>query len=147
MIPCVRGRHQWLVRGAPSGVHVINFSTGKVVYKVPMDQRVTCMEVDPAGRVLFAADAIVRAHAALPPLHLVVLLKVVPFVEQGTVHSLEMDALKGTVLPRHKSSAAGLRPTPATSLHLKPFSHLANGPLLLAYTRDGSLRLFTCVLT
>ena len=112
-----------------------------------MDQRVTCMEVDPAGRVLFAADAVVRACAVRAHRGRWRSLTAGWCVEQGTVHSLEMNALKGTLLPRHRSSGAGLRPSPATSLHLKPFSHLANGPLLLAYTGDGSLRLFTYDLT
>lgn len=111
-----------LVGNANDEITVLNFSTGRVSFRLPLESRITVMDLDTIGHVLFAGDA------------------------NGCIHSIKVDPKSGTMQRVHRNYLPNSKKAPSTSLHFHSFSEMANGPVLLACTLDGSLRFFSVAL-
>ncbi|CAI5977278.1 unnamed protein product [Closterium sp. NIES-65] len=148
---------------------VMNFSTGRVVSRVAMDSNVTALVADRTTIASSAAagsattsgssggggggGATSKAGAAAAAgsggfgggageADSVV------FVgdSEGAIHSFTVDKQSGALLRRHKTVAGVVHPAPVASLHYSPTSVLANGPVLLACSKDGCVRFYTTAL-
>ncbi|CAI5481645.1 unnamed protein product [Closterium sp. Yama58-4] len=65
---------------------------------------------------------------------------------EGAIHSFTVDKQSGALQRRHKTVAGVVHPAPVASLHFSPTSVLANGPVLLACSKDGCVRFYTTAL-
>ncbi|GAQ81514.1 hypothetical protein KFL_000820210 [Klebsormidium nitens] len=107
------------VGNASSEVSIINFSTGRVNHKASIDCPATAIDIDNTGRILFVGD------------------------NHGTVHSFAVDAHTGALRHAHRNVLPGGKWSPCSAIVFRSFSLLANGPVLLASIRDGTLRFFS----
>ncbi|CAI5496705.1 unnamed protein product [Closterium sp. Naga37s-1] len=151
---------------------VMNFSTGRVVSRVAMDSNVTALVADRTTSASSAAAGSTtsstssssgssggggagKAAAAgaagagsggfgggAGEADSVV------FVgdSEGAIHSFTVDKQSGALQRRHKTVAGVVHPAPVASLHFSPTSVLANGPVLLACSKDGCVRFYTTAL-
>ncbi|KAL7002666.1 hypothetical protein U1Q18_003821 [Sarracenia purpurea var. burkii] len=107
------------VGNANKEITVFNFSTGRVINKIVFDKEVTAMDHDHTGLLIFCGDA------------------------QGCVYSVSMDSRTGSLSRSHSNRSGSKRKSAVTTVQYKTFSLLARGPVLLAFTRDGSLSFFS----
>ncbi|KAH7297762.1 hypothetical protein KP509_25G011200 [Ceratopteris richardii] len=123
---CVRFHpvnNNFLVLGnAKKEMSVINFSTGRSLCRISLESNVTAIDMDHTGHVVFAGDA------------------------QGCVHSVKINSHTGELTQAHKCRLGLRRKSPIMSIQYKTFSLLANGPVLLASTQDGTIRFFSVTL-
>ncbi|XP_057501923.1 uncharacterized protein LOC130785752 [Actinidia eriantha] len=107
------------VGNANREVTVFNFSTGRIINKITFDNEVTAMDHDHTGQLIFCGDA------------------------QGCVSTVSMDSRTGSLSRSHRNRNGGKRKSPVTTVQYRTFSLLARGPVLLTFTRDGSLSFFS----
>ncbi|KAG6413422.1 hypothetical protein SASPL_126131 [Salvia splendens] len=98
---------------------VFNFSTGRTINKMALYSEVTAMDHDHTGQIIFCGDA------------------------QGCVYTLTMDSHTGALSRTHRHRSKANNPSPITTVQYRTFSLLARGPVLLTFSRDGSLSFFS----
>ncbi|CAI5984132.1 unnamed protein product [Closterium sp. NIES-64] len=170
VLSCMNQNNNFLVvANSKRELTVMNFSTGRVVSRVAMDSNVTALVADRTTIASSAAagsattsgssggggggGATSKAGAAAAAgsggfgggageADSVV------FVgdSEGAIHSFTVDKQSGALLRRHKTVAGVVHPAPVASLHYSPTSVLANGPVLLACSKDGCVRFYTTAL-
>ncbi|CAK7329643.1 unnamed protein product [Dovyalis caffra] len=101
---------------------VFNFSTGRIISKLVLDDKVTALDHDHTGHLIFCGDA------------------------QGCVYSTSMDSHTGALSRSHRFRSSGKSKYPTTTVQYRSFSLLAGGPVLLTCTQDGSLSFFSVAL-
>lgn len=101
---------------------VHNFSTGRLIHKLVVDDEVTAMDHDHTGQLLFCGDA------------------------QGCIYTVSMDSRTGALSRSHRNRNGGKGRSPVTVVQYRTFSLLARGPVLLTCTQDGSLSFFSVAL-
>ncbi|MCO5577645.1 hypothetical protein L7F22_031476 [Adiantum nelumboides] len=111
-----------LLGNAKKEMSVINFSTGRFLCKISLESNVTSVDMDHTGHVIFAGDA------------------------QGCVHSVRINSHTGELSHVHRCRLGLRRKSPIMNVQFKTFSLLANGPVLLASTQDGTIRFFSVTL-
>ncbi|XP_028065982.1 WD repeat-containing protein 13-like [Camellia sinensis] len=107
------------VGNANKEITVFNFSTGRVINKTVFDNEVTAMDHDHTGQLIFCGDA------------------------QGCVYTVSMNSHTGVLSRSHRNRNGSKRKSPVTTVQYRTFSLLARGPVLLTFTRDGSLSFFS----
>ncbi|KAJ4827476.1 hypothetical protein Tsubulata_006822 [Turnera subulata] len=103
-------------------VNVFNFSTGRVISKAVFDDKVTSMDHDHTGQLIFCGDA------------------------RGCIYSVSMNSRTGALSRSHRHRSNSKGKSPITTVQYRSFSLLARGPVLLACTQDGSLSFFSVAL-
>lgn len=106
------------VGNANREITVFNFSTGRIINKLVLDDKVTSMDHDHTGHLIFCGDA------------------------QGCVYSTSMDSRSGALSRSHRYRSSGKSKYPVTTVQYRSFSLLAGGPVLLTCTQDGSLSFY-----
>ncbi|KAJ6739123.1 WD REPEAT PROTEIN 26-RELATED [Salix koriyanagi] len=106
------------VGNANREITVFNFSTGRIINKLVFDDKVTSMDHDHTGHLIFCGDA------------------------QGCIYSTSMDSHTGALSRAHRFRSSGKSKYPVTTVQYRSFSLLAGGPVLLTCTQDGSLSFF-----
>ncbi|CAI5474978.1 unnamed protein product [Closterium sp. Yama58-4] len=159
-----------VVANSKKELTVMNFSTGRVVSRVAMDSNVTALVADrttsatPAGSATTsgssgsggAGGATSKAGSAAAAAAAgsggfgggAGQADSVVFVgdSEGAIHSFTVDKQSGALQRRHKTVAGVVHPAPVASLHFSSTSVLANGPVLLACSKDGCVRFYTTAL-
>lgn len=107
------------VGNANKEITVFNFSTGRIINKLVIDDEVTSMDHDHTGQLLFCGDA------------------------QGCIYSVSMDSHNGTLSRSHRHRSSSKRKSAVTTMQYRSFSLLAGGPVLLACTQDGNISFFS----
>lgn len=107
------------VGNANKEITVFNFSTGRIVSKITLDNEITAMDHDHTGQLIFCGDA------------------------QGCVYTACMNSYTGSLSRSHCNKSSIKRKSPVTTVQYRTFSLLAHGPVLLTFTRDGSLSFFS----
>ncbi|KAJ8763330.1 hypothetical protein K2173_002213 [Erythroxylum novogranatense] len=110
------------VGNANKEITVFNFSTGRIIHKLVLDDQVTSMDHDHTGHLIFCGDA------------------------QGCVYSVSMDSHTGALSRSHRHRSGSKNKYPVTTVQYRSFSLLARGPVLLTCTQDGSLSFFSVAL-
>lgn len=100
-------------------ITVFNFSTGRMINKSNFDSEVTAMDHDHTGQLIFCGDAL------------------------GCVYTVTMNSHTGVLSRSHRYRSSGKQKSPVTTVQYRTFSLLANGPVLLTFSRDGSLSFFS----
>lgn len=100
-------------------ITVFNFSTGRTINKSNFDSEVTAMDHDHTGQLIFCGDAL------------------------GCVYTVTMNSHTGFLSRSHRYRSSGKQKSPVTTVQYRTFSLLANGPVLLTFSRDGSLSFFS----
>ncbi|CAI9103756.1 OLC1v1002299C2 [Oldenlandia corymbosa var. corymbosa] len=106
------------VGNANKEITVFNFSTGRTISKSIFDSEVTAMDHDHTGQLIFCGDS------------------------QGCIYSVTMESRTGALSRAHRHRSTNKRKSPVTTVQYRTFSLLARGPVLLTFTRDGSLSFF-----
>ncbi|CAI7854988.1 unnamed protein product [Closterium sp. NIES-54] len=146
---------------------VMNFSTGRVVSRVAMDSNVTALVAHrttsapaaagsatssssggggAAGKAAASAGAAGAGSSGFGGGAGEADSVVFVGDSDGAIHSFTVDKQSGALLRRHKTVAGVVHPAPVASLHFRPTSVLANGPVLLACSKDGCVRFYTTAL-
>ncbi|CAI5511658.1 unnamed protein product [Closterium sp. Naga37s-1] len=151
---------------------VMNFSTGRVVSRVAMDSNVTALVADrttsapaaatgsatsgsssssssaggAAGKASTSAAAVAAGGSGFGGGAGEADSVVFVGDSEGAIHSFTVDKQSGALQRRHKTVAGVVHPAPVASLHFSPTSVLANGPVLLACSKDGCVRFYTTAL-
>ncbi|CAI5532058.1 unnamed protein product [Closterium sp. Naga37s-1] len=146
---------------------VMNFSTGRVVSRVAMDSNVTALVAHrttsapaaagsatssssggggAAGKAVASAGAAGAGSSGFGGGAGEADSVVFVGDSDGAIHSFTVDKQSGALLRRHKTVAGVVHPAPVASLHFRPTSVLANGPVLLACSKDGCVRFYTTAL-
>lgn len=102
-------------------ITVFNFSTGRIIRKSVFYSKVTSMEHDHTGQLIFCGDA------------------------QGCIYCVRMDSHTGALSRSHRHRN-GKSKCPVTTVQYRSFSLLAGGPVLLTCTQDGNLSFFSVAL-
>ncbi|KAJ9551738.1 hypothetical protein OSB04_015783 [Centaurea solstitialis] len=97
-------------------ISVFNFSTGRLIDKTVVDSKVTAMDYDNTGRFIFCGDA------------------------QGCIYTITVNPHQGTLSRSHRASK---HKSEVTTIQYRTFSLLTRGPVLLSFSRDGSLSFFS----
>lgn len=100
-------------------INVFNFSTGRVIDKAVFDSGVTAMDHDHTGQFIFCGDA------------------------QGSIYTVKMNSHTGHLSRSHRNRSGSKQKSPVTTVQYRTFSLLSRGPVLLSFTRDGSLSYFS----
>ncbi|XP_050234225.1 uncharacterized protein LOC126682551 [Mercurialis annua] len=103
-------------------VTVYNFSTGRLIHKAFFDAKVTAMDHDHTGHLIFCGDA------------------------QGSVYCVSMNSHTGALSRTHRHRSSGKSKSPVTTVQYRSFSLLAGGPVLLTCNQDGSLSFYSVAL-
>lgn len=103
---------------AKKEINVFNFSTGRTVSKIVVDGEVTAMDHDHTGQLIFCGDG------------------------QGSIYTISMNSHTGVLSRTHRNRSSSKHRSAVTTVQYRTFSLLARGPVLLAFTRDGSLSFF-----
>lgn len=61
---------------------------------------------------------------------------------QGCLYTVTMDSRTGALSRTHRHRSKAKHPSPITTVQYRTFSLLARGPVLLTFSRDGSLSFF-----
>ncbi|XP_078442393.1 transducin/WD40 repeat-like superfamily protein [Wolffia australiana] len=93
---------------------VINFSTGRVVNKISLENEVTALDNDHTGQIIFAGDS------------------------QGYVSSVSISSHTGSLSRSHRHQS-GKKKSPITTIQYRTFSFLVHGPVLLVCYQDGNI--------
>ncbi|KAM3376975.1 WD repeat-containing protein 13 [Capsicum galapagoense] len=104
---------------AKKEINVFNFSTGRTISKTVVDGEVTAMDHDHTGQLIFCGDG------------------------QGCIYTVSMDSHTGALSRTHRNRSSSKHRSAVTTVEYRTFSQLARGPVLLAFTRDGSLSFFS----
>lgn len=104
---------------AKKEINVFNFSTGRTISKTVVDGEVTAMDHDHTGQLIFCGDG------------------------QGCIYALSMNSHTGAIARTHRNRSSSKHRSAVTTVQYRTFSLLARGPVLLAFTRDGSLSFFS----
>ncbi|XP_059653746.1 uncharacterized protein LOC132300597 [Cornus florida] len=107
------------VGNANKEITVFNFSTGRIINKTAFDSEITAMDHDHTGQLIFCGDA------------------------KGYVYTVSMNSHTGALSRSRHSRSSSKGKSPVTTLQYRTFSLLARGPVLLTFTRDGSLSFFS----
>ncbi|KAL8556153.1 hypothetical protein ACS0TY_003807 [Phlomoides rotata] len=107
------------VGNANKEIMVFNFSTGRSINKSNFDSEVTAMDHDHTGQLIFCGDA------------------------QGCVYTVTMNSRTGALSRAHRHRSKAKHKSPVTTVQYRTFSLLARGPVLLTFSRDGSLSFFS----
>ncbi|KAJ9177811.1 hypothetical protein P3X46_012983 [Hevea brasiliensis] len=102
-------------------ITVFNFSTGRIIHKSVFDAKVTSMDHDHTGQLIFCGDA------------------------QGCIYCVSMDSHIGALSRSHRHRNSKSK-SPVTTVQYRSFSLLAGGPVLLTCTQDGNLSFFSVAL-
>ncbi|GAV72121.1 WD40 domain-containing protein [Cephalotus follicularis] len=100
-------------------ITVFNFSTGRIINKLVFDSGITAMDHDHTGHLLFCGD------------------------EQGCIYSVSVGSHIGSLSRSHRYRSSSKHKCPVTTVQYRSFSLLAQGPVLLTCTQDGSLTFFS----
>ncbi|KAK1352219.1 WD repeat-containing protein 13 [Heracleum sosnowskyi] len=100
-------------------INVFNFSTGRVIHKAVFDSAVTAMDHDHTGQFIFCGDA------------------------QGSIYTVKINSHTGNLSRTHRNRSGSKQKSPVTTVQYRIFSLLSRGPVLLSFTRDGSLSYFS----
>ncbi|XP_017230428.1 uncharacterized protein LOC108205130 [Daucus carota subsp. sativus] len=100
-------------------INVFNFSTGRIIDKAVFDSEVTAMDHDHTGQLIFCGDA------------------------QGSIYTVKMNSHTGNLSRSHRNRSGSKQKSPVTTVQYRTFSLLSRGPVLLSFTRDGSLSYFS----
>ncbi|KAG9145921.1 hypothetical protein Leryth_023823 [Lithospermum erythrorhizon] len=106
------------VGNANKEIIVFNFSTGRTISKTSFGSEVTAMDHDHTGQFIFCGDS------------------------QGCIYTVSMESRTGFISRSHRNRSAG-RKYPVTTVQYRTFSLLARGPVLLAFSPDGTLSFFS----
>lgn len=112
----------FFVGNANKEISVFNLSTGRVINKAVFDNEVTAMDHDHTGQLIFCGDA------------------------QGSIYSVNINCYTGSLSRTHRNWSSSARKSLVTTVQYRSFSLLARGPVLLAFTQDGSLSFFSVAL-
>lgn len=104
---------------AKKEINVFNFSTGRTISKTVVDGEVTAMDHDHTGQLIFCGDG------------------------QGCIYTVSMDSHTGALSRTHRNRSSSKHRSAVTTVEYRTFSLLARGPVLLTFTRDGSLSFFS----
>lgn len=107
------------VGNANKEILVFNFSTGRTINKLTFYGEVTAMDHDHTGQLIFCGDA------------------------QGCLYTVSMNSRTGALSHTHRHRSKSKHPSPITTVQYRTFSLLARGPVLLTFSRDGSLSFFS----
>ncbi|XP_047328631.1 WD repeat-containing protein 13 [Impatiens glandulifera] len=107
------------VGNANKEITVFNFSTGRIINKVSLNNEITAMDNDHTGQLIFCGDS------------------------QGHVYTVSMNSRTGTLSRSHRNRISSKHKSPVTTVQYRTFSLLARGPVLLTFSRDGSLSFFS----
>ncbi|GAB2291779.1 hypothetical protein Dimus_026032 [Dionaea muscipula] len=110
------------VGNANKEINVYNFSTGRTIHKIVLDDEVTAMDYDHTGQLIFCGDG------------------------RGNIHTVSVDSRAGALSRSHRNRSGSKRKSPVTVVQYRTFSLLARGPVLLSCTQDGSLSFFSVAL-
>ncbi|GJP52842.1 hypothetical protein CLOM_g11929, partial [Closterium sp. NIES-68] len=153
-----------VVANSKKELTVMNFSTGRVVSRVAMDSNVTALVADRTTAAAAATStsssgssgggsgsktaAGTASRTAAAAAGSAAEVDSVVFVgdSEGAIHSFTVDKQSGSLQRRHRTTAGVVHPAPVASLHFSPTSVLANGPVLLACSKDGCVRFYTTAL-
>ncbi|XP_075489171.1 uncharacterized protein LOC142528026 [Primulina tabacum] len=100
-------------------IMVFNFSTGRMINKSNFNSDVATMDHDHTGQLIFCGDAL------------------------GCVYTVTMNSHTGVLSRSHRYRSSGKQKSPVTTVQYRTFSLLASGPVLLTFSRDGSLSFFS----
>ncbi|KAK4378314.1 hypothetical protein RND71_000176 [Anisodus tanguticus] len=104
---------------AKKEINVFNFSTGRTISKTVVDGEVTAIDHDHTGQLIFCGDG------------------------QGCIYTVSMNSHTGALSRTHRNRSSSKHRSAVTTVQYRTFSLLARGPVLLAFTRDGSLSFFS----
>ncbi|XP_024960112.1 WD repeat-containing protein 13-like isoform X3 [Cynara cardunculus var. scolymus] len=107
------------VGNANREISVFNFSTGRLIDKTVVDSKVTAMDYDNTGRFIFCGDA------------------------QGWIYTITVNSHQGTLSRSHRARNSSKHKSEVTTIQYRTFSLLTRGPVLLSFSRDGSLSFFS----
>ncbi|XP_020533534.1 WD repeat-containing protein 13 isoform X2 [Jatropha curcas] len=102
-------------------ITVFNFSTGRIIHKLVFNAKITSMDHDHTGQLIFCGDG------------------------QGSVYCISMDSHTGALSRSHRHRSSSKSNSPVTTMQYRSFSLLAGGPVLLTCTQDGSLSFFRVI--
>ncbi|XP_052192899.1 uncharacterized protein LOC127801641 [Diospyros lotus] len=111
--------NNFLSVGNANEITVFNFSTGRIINKIVFGNEVTALDHDHTGQLIFCGDA------------------------QGCIYTVSMDSHTGSLSRSHRNRSGSKRKSPVTTVQYRTFSLLAQGPVLLTFTQDGSLSFFS----
>ncbi|XP_078171026.1 transducin/WD40 repeat-like superfamily protein isoform X2 [Carex rostrata] len=107
-----------LVGNSNKEINAINFSTGRVISKLHLDNEITAMDNDHTGQIIFAGDA------------------------QGCIYTVSVNSHTGSISRTHKNKS--MRGKAAiTTVQYRTFSLVARCPVLLVCAQDGNLSFFS----
>ncbi|KAI3702537.1 hypothetical protein L6452_28277 [Arctium lappa] len=107
------------VGNANREISVFNFSTGRLIDKTVVDSKVTSMDYDNTGRFIFCGDA------------------------QGCIYTITVNSHQGTLSWSRRARNSSKHKSEVTTIQYRTFSLLTRGPVLLSFSRDGSLSFFS----
>ncbi|KAH9326846.1 hypothetical protein KI387_007024, partial [Taxus chinensis] len=111
-----------LVGNANKEITVMNFSTGRLIKKLSLENAITAIDTDHTGQYIFAGDS------------------------QGCIHSMTINSHTGALSRTHRNRTGAKLKSPTTTVQFRTFSLLARGPVLLTCTKDGNLSFFSVAL-
>ncbi|KAJ4792448.1 transducin family protein / WD-40 repeat family protein [Rhynchospora pubera] len=107
-----------LVGNSNKEINVINFSTGRVISKLHLDDEITALDNDHTGQIVFAGDA------------------------QGCVYTVSVNSHTGSLSRTHKNKSMRGK-LAITTVQYRTFSLVARCPVLLVCAQDGNLSFFS----
>ncbi|XP_020087173.1 WD repeat-containing protein 13 [Ananas comosus] len=110
-----------LVGNANKEISVINFSTGRVISKLLFEDKITAMDNDHTGQLIFAGDA------------------------QGYIYTVSVNSHTGSVSRSHKNKNSRSK-SPITTIQYRTFSLVARCPVVLVCAQDGNICFFSVAL-
>eukprot|EP00252_Welwitschia_mirabilis_P025442 TRINITY_DN7936_c0_g1_i1.p1 TRINITY_DN7936_c0_g1~~TRINITY_DN7936_c0_g1_i1.p1 ORF type:complete len:583 (+),score=88.83 TRINITY_DN7936_c0_g1_i1:122-1870(+) len=111
-----------LVGNANKEITVINFSTGRVINKLQLENVITSMDTDHTGQFMFLGDS------------------------EGCIHSITVSSHTGELSRTHKNNRGSISKSSTASVEFRTFSLLQHGPVLLTCTKDGNISFFSVAL-
>ncbi|KAI3497296.1 hypothetical protein L1887_39805 [Cichorium endivia] len=107
------------VGNANKEISVFNFSTGRLIDKIVVNSKVTAMDFDNTGQFMFCGDA------------------------QGYIYTITVNSHQGTLTRSHRAKNSSKTKSEVTTIQYRTFSLMTRGPVLLSFSRDGSLSFFS----
>lgn len=106
------------------------------------------MDHDHTGQLIFCGDAqVCCAYSFLLSSYYSSLIYPTLFALnlQGSIYTVKMDSHTGNLSRSHRNRSSSKQKSPVTTVQYRTFSLLSRGPVLLSFTRDGSLFYFRSV--
>ncbi|CAH1444819.1 unnamed protein product [Lactuca virosa] len=107
------------VGNANREISVFNFSTGRLTDKIVVDSKVTAMDYDNTGQFIFCGDA------------------------HGYLYTVTVNSHQGTLSRSHRARNSSKSKSEITTIQYRTFSLMTRGPVLLSFSRDGTLSFFS----